>query len=85
MEEKLKRGGLIGSSIDRPDAIDKVRGEARYVDDLALPGMLYGAVIRSEHPHARIKGVDLSAVEEDPDVVCTVTARDVPGENVVHV
>ena len=85
MEEKLKRGGLIGSSIDRPDAIDKVRGEARYVDDLALPGMLYGAVIRSEHPHARIKGVDLSAVKEDPDVVCTVTADDVPGENVVHV
>ena len=85
MEEKLKLGGWIGASIDRPDAIDKVRGEARYVDDLALPGMLYGAVIRSEHPHARINGIDLSAVEEDPDVVCTVVADDVPGENVVHV
>ncbi len=85
MEEKLNTGGVIGASIDRPDAIDKVRGAARYVSDLALPGMLYGAVIRSTLPHARIKGIDLSAAESTPEVFCTAVAADIPGENVVHV
>jgi CO/xanthine dehydrogenase Mo-binding subunit len=47
--------------------------------------MLYGRVIRSSEPHARLVGIDLTEVENDPAVVCTVTADDVPGENVVHV
>jgi len=75
----------IGASTSRPDAIDKVRGEAMFVDDLAFSGMLYGRVIRSSEPHARLTGLDLTEVENDPAVVCTVTADDVPGENVVHV
>jgi CO/xanthine dehydrogenase Mo-binding subunit len=76
---------ITGTSALRPDAIDKVRGEARFVDDFAFPGMLYGRVIRSTSPHARLTGLDLTEVENDPAVVCTVTADDVPGENVVHV
>jgi CO/xanthine dehydrogenase Mo-binding subunit len=47
--------------------------------------MLYGRVIRSTSPHARLTGLDLTEVESNPAVVCTVTADDVPGENVVHV
>ena len=78
-------GGMIGASVLRPDAVDKVRGEARYVDDLVFTGMLYGRVMRSSVPHARLNGFDLSQVESDPSVVCTVTADDVPGENIVHV
>jgi len=81
----LTTGEMIGAPVLRPDAIDKVRGEAKYVGDLVFTGMLHGRVIRSTMPHARINEVDLSRVEEDPDVICTVTARDVPGENVVHV
>jgi len=85
-EERRTRGqGLIGAPALRPDAIDKVRGEARYIDDLAFPGMLYACVIRSTIPHGRITGIDLSKAEADPSVLCTVTADDVPGENVVHV
>ncbi len=81
----LTTGEMIGAPVLRPDAIDKVRGEAKYVGDLVFTGMLHGRVIRSTMPHARINEVDLSRVKEDPDVICTVTARDVPGENVVHV
>ena len=76
---------ITGTSALRPDAIDKVRGEAMFVDDLAFSGMLYGRVIRSSEPHARLTGLDLTEVENDPAVVCTVTADDVPGENIVHV
>jgi CO/xanthine dehydrogenase Mo-binding subunit len=78
-----KRG--IGAPVLRSDAVDKVRGEARFVDDFAFPGMLYGCVIRSTSPHARLTGLDLTEVESNPAVVCTVTTDDVPGENVVHV
>ena len=76
---------LIGRGMSRPDATDKVRGEARFVDDLAFPGMLYARVIRSPFPHARIRRLNLTAVAAHPRVHVTVTAEDVPGENVVHV
>jgi len=80
-----KRTTLIGEGIPRPDAVDKVRGEARFADDLAFPGMLHGAVVRSPHPHARIVRIDPSGALDDPDVACVVTHDDVPGANVVHV
>ena len=76
---------LIGASVPRPDAVDKVRGEARFADDLAFPGMLHGAVIRSPHPHAKIVRIDPSDALDDPDVACVATHDDVPGANVVHV
>lgn len=79
------RADRIGGEWPRPDAVDKVRGEARYVDDLALPGMLHVAIVRSPHPHARILRIDLRSALAHPGVVCAVTADDLPGENVVHV
>jgi len=82
-EERRESG--IGAAVSRPDAVDKVRGEARYVDDLAFPGMLHVAVVRSPYPHARLRGIDLSAALAEPDVASAVTAKDIPGENVVHV
>ena len=57
---------LIGAPVSRPDAVDKVRGEARFADDLAFPGMLHGAVVRSPHAHARVLGIDASAALADP-------------------
>jgi CO/xanthine dehydrogenase Mo-binding subunit len=76
---------LIGAGVSRPDAVDKVRGEARFADDLAFPGMLHGAVVRSPHPHARVLGIDPSDALADPKVVRVITHEDVPGANVVHV
>ncbi|MFC2083221.1 xanthine dehydrogenase family protein molybdopterin-binding subunit [Candidatus Bipolaricaulota bacterium] len=80
-----ERTTLIGASLPRPDAVDKVRGDAKYVDDLALPGMLHGWVVRSPHPHAKVLDTDTQSTLADPDVACVVTHRDVPGINVVHV
>lgn len=52
---------VIGRNTVRRDALDKVRGTAMYTSDVTLPGMLYAAVVRSPHPHARIVGIDASA------------------------
>ncbi len=75
----------VGAEVVRPDAAAKVRGEARYADDLAFPGTLYAKAIRSDRPHARILSVDLSAVEAHPEVACTVLPGDLPGENIVPI
>jgi len=80
-----ERTTLIGAGLPRPDAVDKVRGEAKYVDDLAFPGMLHGWIVRSPHPHAKVLNVDSESALANPDVACVVTHRDVPGDNVVHV
>ena len=80
-----ERATWIGAGISRPDAVDKVRGEARFADDLTFPGMLHGAVVRSRYPHARVLRIDPSAALGDPSVVCVITREDVPGKNVVHV
>ena len=76
---------LIGTSVKRPDVMDKVRGEARFSDDLAFPGMLHARVVRSPHPHARILQIDTARALAHPGVHCVATADDVPGDNVVHV
>jgi carbon-monoxide dehydrogenase large subunit len=50
-----------------------VRGQGRYLDDVRLPGMLYGAVLRSPHPHARIVSVDVTAAQAHPKVRAVIT------------
>ena len=50
-----------------------VRGQGTYVDDVQLPGMLYGAVLRSPHPHARILSIDTLAAEAHPKVLAVIT------------
>ena len=76
---------IVGKAVRRLDAVAKVAGEARYVDDLSFPGMLYGKAIRAAVPHGRIRRLDLSRVVAHPGVVCVVTPADIPGENVVPV
>ncbi|NIO09587.1 MAG: hypothetical protein GTO40_16920, partial [Deltaproteobacteria bacterium] len=50
----------IGSPIPRAEGADKVTGRAVYAADVVLPNMLWGKVLRSPHPHARIVRVDVS-------------------------
>ena len=70
----------IGKAIPRPDAVAKVTGQALYADDYQFAGMLYGATLRSEHPHARILSIDASAALALPGVHCVLTQKDIPGE-----
>ncbi len=76
---------IVGTGAPRVDAEAKVRGLARFADDLSFPGQLYAKAIRSTRPHARIVELDLQAVADHPHVVCVVTATDIPGENIVPI
>jgi CO/xanthine dehydrogenase Mo-binding subunit len=69
----------IGTGAARPDGIPKVTGEFAYSSDLHEVGMLWGATLRSPHPHARITSIDTSAALAMPGVRAVLTAEDVPG------
>lgn len=68
----------VGSRPIRPDGTDKVTGRARYGADLNVQGMIYGALVRSPHAHARIKSIDFSAAEKLPGVLAVMSAADLP-------
>ena len=72
----------VGQDVPRRDLRDKLTGEARYAADLKLPGMLYGQILRSPHPHANILSVDTSAAAQLPGVPAIVTPFDVPSGKV---
>lgn len=67
---------ILGKSIPRVDARVKVTGQAKYTADLELPGMLWGKLLRSPYPHARILNIDTSRAERLPGVMAVVTGKD---------
>lgn len=69
--------GLIGRPLKRQEDPRLLRGRGRYVADLALPGMVHLAVLRSPHAHARIVATDLAAAARMPGVVMVLGAEDV--------
>lgn len=66
----------IGARTIRPDGADKVTGRAQYSADYAMPGMIWGKILRSPHAHARIRSIDTSKAEALPGVKAVVTAQD---------
>lgn len=77
-KDEFKEFKLVGTRPDRPDGLDKVTGRARYGADIAAPGMLWGAVVRSPHAHARIVRIDTSKAEALAGVKAVVTRADFP-------
>jgi CO/xanthine dehydrogenase Mo-binding subunit len=78
----LTENRIIGASVPRKEGRDKVTGSARYVDDMALPGMLHGATVRSKIPRGTIRKISFgSGVDWDEYVM--VTAKDIPGRNCI--
>ena len=80
---KVDQDGLgpVGESVIREDAVSKVTGKAVYAGDIHRPGMLYGKVLLSPHPHALIKSIDTEEAKNIPGVHAVLTSRDIPGEN----
>jgi len=68
----------IGKKASRPDSSDKAAGKAHYIHDLQRPGMLYGKIKFSGHPHARIKHIDTSKAERLTGVRAVITANNTP-------
>jgi len=76
----MTRKGMIGSNVTRVDAQGKVTGKATYADDLRRSNMIYGKILRSNVPRARLRKVDTSNVINLPGIT-VLTAKDIPGRN----
>jgi CO/xanthine dehydrogenase Mo-binding subunit len=63
----------VGHATPRIDAVERVTGRAKYTNDVQLPDMLYAKVLRSPHPHARIRSIDTSRAEALPGVKAILT------------
>jgi CO/xanthine dehydrogenase Mo-binding subunit len=74
---------IVGRRLRRPDAPDKVKGSALYVEDLDFAGSLIGGVYRSPHAHARIVRLDVSRARTIPGVRAVLTAKEIPGKNLI--
>src|SRR5829696_6141774 len=74
--------GKVGHHTERADGVPKVKGEFEYSSDLWMDGMLWGATLRSPHPHANIWSIDTSEAGEMPGVHAVLTHEDVPGRKV---
>ena len=67
---------VVGQSVPRVDGAAKVTGNAKYVADLSIPGMIEGKFLRSPYAHARIRSIDTAEAEAMPGVVTVLTSKD---------
>jgi CO/xanthine dehydrogenase Mo-binding subunit len=74
----MKEYLAVGKRLPRIDGVAKATGEAKYSVDIVLPNMLYGKILRSPYPHARIINIDTSKAERLPGVKAVITAKDTP-------
>src|SRR5574341_636894 len=74
----------VGHNVPRVDAVEKVTGTAKFVGDIVVPGMLYGKILRSAYPHARIRSIDASQAEALPGVIAVLTAADLADLNPIY-
>ena len=74
-EREQKLQGLGTAMLRREDA-RFIRGQGTYIDDIKLPGMLFGAIVRSPYAHARITAINKAKALAAPGVVAVLTAED---------
>src|SRR5213593_851468 len=70
---------IVGSPVLRAEGPDKVTGRSIYAADVELPGLLWGKILRSPHPHARIRRVDAAKARRLPGVRAAITGQEIPG------
>ena len=73
-----KKYNVIGTRPVRPDGTDKVTGRALYGADFDITGLLHGKILRSPHPHARIKSINFDEALKIDGVLAVVTSKDLP-------
>jgi CO/xanthine dehydrogenase Mo-binding subunit len=78
----MTNGRIVGTSVPRLEGREKVTGQARYIDDISMPGMLFGATVRSRIPRGRIKSISFG-LELNWNEFVIVSAKDIPGKNCV--
>ena len=81
LQEREHKLQGMGTSLLRKEDARFIRGQGSYIDDIKLPGMLFGAIVRSPYAHARIKSIDKSKALAWPGVVAVLTADDLKPVN----
>lgn len=76
--ERIKGFSYIGQPVERVDGQEKAAGEAKFLQDLKIPGMLYGKILRSPYAHARILSIDTEKAKRLPGVMTIITAEQTP-------
>ena len=70
---------VVGAPVPRAEGPDKVTGRSIYAADVNLPGLLWGKILRSPYPHARIRHIDPSRARQVPGVRAVITGQEIPG------
>lgn len=78
-----KYNGKIGERFPRIEAKEKTLGTAEYVNDMKVPGMLYGSALRTKYPRALIKNIDIEEALKHPEAVAVITSKDIPGNRYI--
>jgi CO/xanthine dehydrogenase Mo-binding subunit len=77
-EQDRKDLTVIGQPLVKVDAAAKVTGQTVFADDLVLPRMAFARLLRSPHPHARIRAIDVSRAAAHPGVLATLVGSELP-------
>src|SRR6266516_1139828 len=77
---EIQLGQIVGTSVDRKEDMVLLTGQARYVDDMSVPGMVWMSVVRSPYAHARIGGVDVSGALAHRSVTAAFSGEELAGE-----
>ena len=75
----MKKLKYVGHRMPEVQSFGKITGQVKYTDDLWFPGMLYGKILRSPHPHALIKKINTSRALQVPGDETVMTGKDTPG------
>lgn len=81
----MKDFSVVGKPLPRVDGISKATGKAQYTDDFRLPGMLYGRILRSPYPHARIVNIDAGRAKKLSGVKAVVTGKEIGPIRIAYV
>ena len=79
--QTVAAGFEVGKAQSNPDALAKIRGQAKFTDDYHFPGMLYARTLRAGLAHARIRSIDTTAARALAGVHAVLTHKDIPGRN----
>src|SRR5712691_8163522 len=77
---EIQLGQIVGTSVDRKEDMALLTGQAKYVDDMSVPGMVWMSVVRSPYAHARIRGVDVSGALAHRGAIAAFSGEELAGE-----
>ncbi|MCS7126330.1 MAG: xanthine dehydrogenase family protein molybdopterin-binding subunit [Aigarchaeota archaeon] len=80
---KAKEFVYVGRGINRIDALDKVLGRSKYVEDYLVEGLTFARIVKSNIPHGILESINPGKASQHPDFITLVTSKDIPGLNQV--